>query len=120
MSLAIDSGMQASGWGVFQTQVGGGIAAAVVGGTASELGGGKFANGAVTGAYTMLFNHLQNHLNAKKFQKEYFGHVKGLKNLYTDKIPEGYEMNGDFFSKDGRERVGGVTVYTGKECQMCI
>ena len=52
------SGMQASGWGVFQSQVGGGIAAAVVGGTASELGGGKFADGAVTGAYTMLFNHM--------------------------------------------------------------
>ena len=31
-------------------------AAAVVGGTASELGGGKFANGAVTGAFSRLFN----------------------------------------------------------------
>ena len=34
------------------------MTAAVVGGTASALGGGKFANGAVTGAYTMLFNHI--------------------------------------------------------------
>ena len=31
---------------------------AVLGGTVSVIGGGKFANGAVTGAYTMLFNHL--------------------------------------------------------------
>jgi RHS repeat-associated protein len=32
-------------------------AAAVVGGTASVVGGGKFANGAVSGAFTYLFNH---------------------------------------------------------------
>ena len=30
-------------------------ASSVVGGTASALGGGKFANGAITGAYVMLF-----------------------------------------------------------------
>ncbi|MFV0377408.1 MAG: T6SS effector amidase Tae4 family protein [Mangrovibacterium sp.] len=52
------SGMQASKWGAFQTTSGQLVTAAVVGGTASELGGGKFANGAVTGAYTMLFNHI--------------------------------------------------------------
>ncbi|MEM7672618.1 MAG: toxin TcdB middle/N-terminal domain-containing protein [Verrucomicrobiota bacterium] len=33
------------------------VAAAVVGGTAAELGGGKFANGAVTAAMVHLFNH---------------------------------------------------------------
>ncbi len=33
-------------------------AAAVLGGTVAEIGGGKFANGAVTGAYSMLFNDL--------------------------------------------------------------
>jgi RHS repeat-associated protein len=31
---------------------------AALGGTAEVLGGGKFANGAVTGAYVMMFNHL--------------------------------------------------------------
>jgi len=31
---------------------------AAIGGTAEALGGGKFANGAVTGAYVMMFNHL--------------------------------------------------------------
>ena len=35
-------------------------ASAVVGGTASVLGGGKFANGAITGAYVMLFNHMMH------------------------------------------------------------
>ncbi|NDV63385.1 hypothetical protein G0Q06_13045 [Puniceicoccales bacterium CK1056] len=33
------------------------IGAAIVGGTASELGGGKFINGAVTGAIIQVFNH---------------------------------------------------------------
>jgi hypothetical protein len=32
----------------------------VVAGTASELGGGKFANGAMTGAFAMLFNDLMH------------------------------------------------------------
>ena len=32
-------------------------AAAIVGGTASALGGGKFANGAVTGVFIQAFNH---------------------------------------------------------------
>ncbi|NCA87236.1 MAG: hypothetical protein EOM83_17025 [Clostridia bacterium] len=33
---------------------------AALGGTAEVLGGGKFANGAVTGAYVMMFNHLMH------------------------------------------------------------
>mgnify|MGYP007049774142 CR=1 FL=1 len=33
------------------------ILSAVIGGTAEALGGGKFANGAVTGAYVYLLNH---------------------------------------------------------------
>ena len=33
---------------------------AVVGGTASELGGGKFTNGAMTGAFVMMFNDLMH------------------------------------------------------------
>lgn len=33
---------------------------AIIGGTASELGGGKFANGAITGAYVVLFNCLMH------------------------------------------------------------
>ena len=36
------------------------LASSVVGGTASVLGGGKFANGAVTGAFVMLFNHMSH------------------------------------------------------------
>lgn len=36
------------------------IASAFVGGTASSLGGGKFANGAVSGAFTYMFNQAQD------------------------------------------------------------
>jgi len=40
--------------------VAGTVASAVVGGTASELGGGKFANGAQTAAFQYLFNARAN------------------------------------------------------------
>ncbi len=33
---------------------------AAMGGTAEALGGGSFANGAITGAYVVLFNHLSH------------------------------------------------------------
>jgi len=42
---------------------------AALGGTAEALGGGKFANGAVTGAYVMMFNHLQENIQEKKLEK---------------------------------------------------
>ena len=46
---------------------------AIVGGTASELGGGKFANGAVTGAFVMMYNELghENTLTQAQFEREY-------------------------------------------------
>jgi hypothetical protein len=37
-----------------------------IGGTAEVLGGGKFANGAVTGAYVMMFNHLGGEINERR------------------------------------------------------
>ena len=64
------SGMEASKWSVFQSDVGSVVTAAVVGGTASGLGGGKFANGAVTGAYTMLFNHMVHQKQEQAKQKK--------------------------------------------------
>jgi len=36
------------------------VLSSVIGGTAEALGGGKFANGAVTGAFVMAFNHLMH------------------------------------------------------------
>jgi len=49
----------AKGFGKFDV-VAGTIAASVVGGTASVLGGGKFANGAVTAAFGYLFNYVED------------------------------------------------------------
>ncbi|NOU45787.1 MAG: hypothetical protein HOO86_01850 [Bacteroidales bacterium] len=51
---------------------------AVIGGTAESLGGGKFANGAVTGAYVMMLNHLGDHGGGgddklKQYVNKYFG-----------------------------------------------
>ncbi|MDP3912944.1 MAG: FG-GAP-like repeat-containing protein [Bacteroidota bacterium] len=42
---------------------------AVIGGTVSVIGGGKFANGAVTGAFTMLFNELAHKYDIKQQNK---------------------------------------------------
>ncbi|MCK9271843.1 MAG: hypothetical protein M0P50_15515, partial [Bacteroidales bacterium] len=44
---------------------------AALGGTAEALGGGKFANGAVTGAYVMMFNHLQENIQEKKAERKF-------------------------------------------------
>ena len=36
----------------------------VIGGTLSELGGGNFANGAITAAFSFMFNHLKHYKNS--------------------------------------------------------
>ncbi len=51
LSRALDIGTVGYGNIVSRT-----VIMAVVGGTASALGGGKFANGAMSGAYVHLFN----------------------------------------------------------------
>ena len=50
---------------------------AVLGGTISEIGGGKFANGAVAGAYSMLFNELA-HRGYEINNKKNFHRISGL------------------------------------------
>ncbi len=46
-------------------------AAAVVGGTASVIGGGKFSNGAVTGAFSRMFNDLRVTGEINAFNEKY-------------------------------------------------
>lgn len=41
---------------------------AVLSGTIDELGGGKFANGAITGAYSMMFNDLMHPQNMTEYR----------------------------------------------------
>ena len=50
-AFASGSGSFTPGWGRFEI-----VKAALVGGTGSSLGGGKFENGAVSGAFTYIFN----------------------------------------------------------------
>ena len=68
------------------------LTAAVVGGTASVIGGGKFANGAVTGAFTQLFNAESiikrvnkalkaSGLEQNKYAKRYLGLLKTLNDM---------------------------------------
>ncbi len=38
----------------------------VIAGTATELGGGKFANGAITGAFSMMFNDMMHDIQTKR------------------------------------------------------
>ena len=44
---------------------------AALGGTAEKLGGGKFANGAVTEAYVVMFNDLWHEFQQKRIEKIY-------------------------------------------------
>lgn len=57
--------MSSFGNGVIDNKVDGLISkvacAAALGGGVEEIGGGKFANGAITGAYGMLFNEVVHH-----------------------------------------------------------
>ena len=53
----------------FAQHLGRGATAAIVGGTASVIGGGKFANGAVTGAFVYAFNHARHKAGNKSFRK---------------------------------------------------
>ena len=80
-------GAMLSGGSDLSTQevIGGTISSAVIGGTASVISGGKFANGAQTGAFQFLFNQASKkwakklngtrYKNAEEFVKA--NHVKG-------------------------------------------
>ena len=52
------SGSASTSWGLSSEMSV--IVGAALGGTAEALGGGKFANGAITGAFVVLFNHLMH------------------------------------------------------------
>ena len=58
---------------------------AIVGGTASELGGGKFANGAVTAAFVMMYNHMAHNVSGHQLhqvQENAFTHfLDGIKSV---------------------------------------
>lgn len=64
---------------------------AVTGGIGSVIGGGKFANGAVTGAFGYLFNHLLHKAAVRDLYRSARGHhpfAKQWANEYRDLISE--------------------------------
>ena len=70
------------------------IASSIVGGTASVLGGGKFANGAITGAYVMLFNEMMH-------QKD--GNTKGGDKTRQEQLEEKLQSMATGESMSGKE-----------------
>jgi RHS repeat-associated protein len=102
-----------------------GIAAAsVVGGTASALGGGKFANGAISGAFSYLFNQL-----SEKFDKTgpynwdqegdnlvlYSRRELGSLSDGVELIPERNKGNHAILNLDDAERSGDVGRYVAEK-----
>lgn len=100
----------------FSKPAGTAFLAGALGGTVSVLGGGKFANGAITASYTALFNHWWHRLNKmvsekikfdrirEKFTEEGYSYLKHenvekfLKKFYNDplrlidKLPLSYKL----------------------------
>jgi RHS repeat-associated protein len=74
---------------------------AVLGGTISEIGGGKFANGAVTGAYSMLFNEAMHRAFTDR----------QLKKIY-DAYPKPAENGGGISREDLYDEIGGEVLDT--------
>jgi hypothetical protein len=100
---------------------------AVVGGTAAELGGGKFANGAQTGAFSYLFNQLGGRGLVLKG-------IRGFASLVSDMATGNYQLaepevwgrtgSGERFrvdgvfvhAEDGRTMIGGAVVICESKC----
>lgn len=53
------------------------MANSILSGTIDEIGGGKFANGAVTGAFSILFNDLSHSLGTRRAKKIYDEYLIG-------------------------------------------
>ena len=65
----------------------------VVGGTISELGGGNFANGAVTAAFAFMFNHLKHDMMLRKQEIEKDGKLSFSEALSWYKHGQGEDIN---------------------------
>ena len=66
---------------------------AAIGGTAEALGGGKFANGAVTGAYVMMFNHAMH-----QGQHQESNPHEAIERQLSEKISEAAKDTHEYFS----------------------
>lgn len=81
--------------------VGGLVYSSVVGGTASVLGGGKFANGAVTGAFVYLFNDMMHRAGERAIKKggvilvSFYNQPEGMNKIeFMDQLKSKLTENG--------------------------
>ena len=86
---------------------------AVVGGTISVVGGGKFANGAQTGAFRYLFNEWTHHgrafSNSRKFKTQHAAAIHALR-INSTSISENREHGGLIYrNSDGSYSFTGPT-----------
>ena len=90
-------------------------AAAIVGGTASVISGGKFANGAVTGAFIQMFNaETQLAKQRKNYKMTIAAHLDGPDDKIGHAIAiltdaEGNQLSRGFWPKDGLGAKGFLT-----------
>ena len=70
-------------------------ASAVLGGTVAEIGGGKFANGAITAAYSMMFNDMMHPDNKDKKTTKKSSNKDSSKGVAAELILTGAVMLGD-------------------------
>jgi hypothetical protein len=91
------------------------IAVAVVGGTASRLAGGKFANGAVTAAFGYAFNQMSHAVNATEAQEESLASLDPRSIYGSDRTRET-----KFFMNDSGEILGKTQdgCYGGDRCTI--
>ena len=78
------------------------VANAVLGGVVSELGGGKFANGAMTAAYTMMFNDLAHKKRHRLFMRS--NKYKSTHPQWRKEVrKQAFEYMLDYSNKTGNE-----------------
>lgn len=63
------------------------IAASVVGGTASEMSGGKFANGAITGAFSRAFNDEAHQSRLESKQRMWREYAERVQTKFANSAP---------------------------------
>ena len=81
---------------------------AAIGGTAEALGGGKFANGAVTGAYVMMFNHAMHQAQVGPLGNASSKGATGISQAGLEFIKrhEGFEENAYLVNGKGNPSIG--------------
>jgi hypothetical protein len=106
-------------FGSFQGQL---ASSAVVGGTVAEIGGGKFANGAISAAFVQLFNHASDRAQGNKrvgFSSMDEAGVSASMEAHqlTAMDSENFEYGGEIYSymdENGNTKYGYVTPRRGR------